>query len=577
MAVDALREHEDALSGSAKTMEDTKKLLEETAAGASRLLEMNRRLREELDAARAERDAARAEAQETRARAHAPVVGSGSPREEVAALRAALAEAERNLQTVSAGFRLLQREREEALDVLKGSEATRAALDQERAAVARMREAMTPTTSSKTSVENVENAGFSTASAARLSRGQPAGRRHAVTPSRSKPSRPLRLPFIGEEEDGFGEPASACAGLSAATGAPVSDDEETHAGSAFGESDASEAAANEPFSFARPQLVSGLDERDHGDVDERIVSMRASARRPDSAPPSERLRADSAAGRVEPAADGAAARRLRALGDADGARRPVTARSRITRITGGLGRTRPGEGARSSRASTRPTADDRFTFSSETSETETNGDATDARDSGSERDSGSDRFDLRADLRDARLERARLERTRRDRMRLDRIRSRASRGKKQGGSAARGVRLEPGEAFPEGKARLPRQTLGSRVSSRASSRVPSRATTPAVSPVKLQLSRRGRDGRGHGAEEDKPAFRPAGVAMRAAPAELLTGATLGAAARRLAAADARFARWAEGAPGQREIAVAAGVSARRRHGRGGGNARRRAQ
>ena len=50
MAVDALREHEDALSGSAKTMEDTKKLLEETAAGASRLLEINRRLREELDA-----------------------------------------------------------------------------------------------------------------------------------------------------------------------------------------------------------------------------------------------------------------------------------------------------------------------------------------------------------------------------------------------------------------------------------------------------------------------------------------------------------------------------------------------
>ena len=219
---------------------------------------------------------------------------------------------------------------------------------------------------------------------------------------------------------------------------------------------------------------------------------------------------------------------------------------------------------------------------SETSETETNGDATDARDSGSDGDSDTDRFDLRADLRDARLERARLERTRRD-PRLDRIRSRsasetnAPRGRREGGSAARRVRLEPGEAFPEGKARFPRQTGGSRVSSRVSSRVPSRATTPAASPVKLQLSRRGRDGRGHGAEEDKPAFRPAGVAMRAAPAELLTGATLGAAARRLAAADARFARWAEGAPGQREIAAAAGVSARRRHGRGGGDARRRAQ
>ena len=129
-------------------MEETKKLLEETAAGASRLLEMNRRLREELDVARAERDAARAEADQTRARAQATSeVGSASSTSEVAALKTALAEAERNLRTVSAGFRLLRREREEALNVLKGSEATRAALDEERAAVAKMREALTPPTS----------------------------------------------------------------------------------------------------------------------------------------------------------------------------------------------------------------------------------------------------------------------------------------------------------------------------------------------------------------------------------------------------------------------------------------------
>ena len=149
----ALRDHENALSGSAMQMEETKKLLEETAAGASRLLEMNRALRLELDVARAERDAARAEADQTRARARATseVGGSGSPKtkdSEVAALKTALAEAERNLRTVSAGFRLLRREREEALNVLKGSEATRAALDEERAAVAKMREALTPPTAS---------------------------------------------------------------------------------------------------------------------------------------------------------------------------------------------------------------------------------------------------------------------------------------------------------------------------------------------------------------------------------------------------------------------------------------------
>ena len=329
----ALRDHEDALSGSAMQMEETKKLLEETAAGASRLLEMNRRLREELDVARAERDAARAEADQTRARAQATSeVGSASSTSEVAALKTALAEAEGNLRTVSAGFRLLRREREEALNVLKGSEATRAALDEERAAVAKMREALTPPTALKTSAsasarddddDDDDENDPSTESAARLSRRvSRASRARRAT----EPGAPFVLPPIGEG-DAANEPS---AGLSAATGARVSDDEEVHFGSAFGDDDGPE----EPFSFA-PRSVAGAASRRT-----RIGSARASdlappllastgsllARRPESAPPSERMLTNSAARRGEPVAEDAAARRLRALGDAEGAARPTTAR-----------------------------------------------------------------------------------------------------------------------------------------------------------------------------------------------------------------------------------------------------------
>jgi hypothetical protein len=165
--------------------------------------------------------------------------------------------------------------------------------------------------------------------------------------------------------------------------------------------------------------------------------------------------------------------------------------------------------------------------------------------------------------------RARVERKRRD-PRLDPIRR--SSQEKKAGRGERVVRPEPGSR---------RIGAGSRVASRGSSR----AATPAASPAKPH-ARNPR--RGHGREErerererereDKPAFRPAGIATatRAVP-ELLTGATLAFAAQRLAAADARFVRWAEGAPGRLD-AGASGVSARRKHSRGGGkNARRRAQ
>ena len=332
----ALRDHEAALSGSATQMEETKKLLEETAAGASRLLEMNRRLREELDVARAERDAARAEADQTRAQAWRATseVGSASATSEVAELKTKLAEAERNLRTVSAGFRLLRRAREAALNVLKGSEATRAALDEERAAVAKMREALTPPTASKTSASASASARDdddddddendpSTESAARFSRRvSRASRARRAT----ELGAPFVLPPIGEG-DAANEPS---AGLSAATGARVSDDEEVHFGSAFGDDDGPE----EPFSFA-PRSVAGAASRRT-----RVGSARASdlappllastgsllARRPESAPPSERMLTNSAARRGEPVAEDAAARRLRALGDAEGAARPTTAR-----------------------------------------------------------------------------------------------------------------------------------------------------------------------------------------------------------------------------------------------------------
>ena len=547
-AEDALREHDDALSGSAKTMEDTKKLLEETAAGASRLLEMNRRLREELDAARAERDAARAEAREareteTRANANAnAVASSGAPPEDVAALRAALAEAERNLRTVSAGFSLLRREREEALNVLKGSEATRAALDEERAAVARVREAMTPTTSSKPSDPASDD-------------GWRAGKRA------NDDSRDLQMPLfpVAEEAVERGavpprEPTSA--GLSAATGARVSDDEEVHLGSARGDaSDSEDAAEGEReggFSFAAPSdVVPSL--RGLGDA-RRPRSTGRSAERPESAPPSDRVRTNSAARRGEPTA--AFPPRLLALDASNGllARRPVTAR-------GG-------------RAGSLGDAD----FS---------GVATDDEDASS---SGSDRFDLRADI-DARAADARR-RSRRDdvrgrsipsvresetlrkqarhRRRVDRVRSRAV-VEASGASGARDARADrAGGDFSSlaAQARAHRRAGGSRVSSRVSSR----AGTPAASPVKRSASRSAsrRDGEGlrgtkHGlGEEAKPAFRPAGVAKRAVPAELLTGATLGAAARRLAAADvsARFARGGEGENARRAPRAATRYRAR---------------
>ena len=560
----ALRDHEDALSGSAMQMEETKKLLEETAAGASRLLEMNRRLREELDVARAERDAARAEADQTRAQAWQATseVGSASPTSEVTALKTKLAEAEVNLRTVSAGFRLLRREREEALNVLKGSEATRAALDEERAAVAKMREALTPPTASKTSASASASARDdddddddendpSTESAARLSRRvSRASRARRAT----EPGAPFVLPPIGEG-DAANEPS---AGLSAATGARVSDDEEVHFGSAFGDDDGPE----EPFSFA-PRNVAGAASRRT-----RVSSARASdlappllastgsllARRPESAPPSERMLTNSAARRGEPVAEDAAARRLRALGDAEGAARPTTARGGRAGSLGeitlrGLGATLPPKHA-----------------VSDESEIETNDDDDGVVSEVSVSDSeGSVEDDARATL----GSRARGERKRRD-PRLDPIR-RSSHDKKAG----RGERVDR----PEPGSR--RIGAGSRVASRGSSR----AATPAASPAKPH-ARNPR--RGHGREErerererereDKPAFRPAGIATatRAVP-ELLTGATLAFAAQRLAAADARFVRWAEGAPGRLD-AGASGVSARRKHSRGGGkNARRRAQ
>jgi len=561
----ALRDHEDALSGSAMQMEETKKLLEETAAGASRLLEMNRRLREELDVARAERDAARAEADQTRARAQATSeVGSASSTSEVAALKTALAEAEGNLRTVSAGFRLLRREREEALNVLKGSEATRAALDEERAAVAKMREALTPPTALKTKTSASSSARDdddddddendpSTESAARLSRRvSRASRARRAT----EPGAPFVLPPIGEG-DAANEPS---AGLSAATGARVSDDEEVHAGSAFGDDDGPE----EPFSFA-PRSVAGAASRRT-----RIGSARASdlappllastgsllARRPESAPPSERMLTNSAARRGEPVAEDAAARRLRALGDAEGAARPTTARGGRAGSLGeitlrGLGATLPPKHA-----------------VSDESEIETNDDDDGVVSEVSVSDSeGSVEDDARATL----GSRARVERKRRD-PRLDPIRR--SSQEKKAGRGERVVRPEPGSR---------RIGAGSFVASRGSSR----AATPAASPAKPH-ARNPR--RGHGREErerehererereDKPAFRPAGIATatRAVP-ELLTGATLAFAAQRLAAADARFVRWAEGAPGRLD-AGASGVSARRKYSRGGGkNARRRAQ
>ena len=130
----ALREHALALDASERDRDKYKALLSDAEKRAEQLLEMNAQLKTELEVERAATDAdanAGADAQHRDASAEV--------------LRASLLDAQRRLKetetqlsAVSEGFQLLKRERAEAMTVLQSSESVRAALDEERGAVAQL-------------------------------------------------------------------------------------------------------------------------------------------------------------------------------------------------------------------------------------------------------------------------------------------------------------------------------------------------------------------------------------------------------------------------------------------------------
>ena len=120
----ALREHASALDASERDRDKYRDMLAESERGAETLLEMNRQLRAELDAERAAPPGA--------------TDSDGVLRASLEDARRRLRETEAQLVAVSDGFQLLKREREHAAGVLRSSEGIRAALDEERDAIARL-------------------------------------------------------------------------------------------------------------------------------------------------------------------------------------------------------------------------------------------------------------------------------------------------------------------------------------------------------------------------------------------------------------------------------------------------------
>lgn len=163
----ALDDHAAAMQSTEETMQTQNKLLRESESSAARLMEMNRLLRLELEEARATVLAAYA--------THAPVAvdtiispeGLFTPKgkeraevnnkegedlsEVISSLRSQLSEERKlrkeystQLKTVSAGFQLLKRERVEAQNILKNVNGTRQALDEERENLEKLRAELTP-------------------------------------------------------------------------------------------------------------------------------------------------------------------------------------------------------------------------------------------------------------------------------------------------------------------------------------------------------------------------------------------------------------------------------------------------
>ena len=120
----ALREHALALDASERDREKYRSLLRDAEGRVEQLLAMNAGLKAELET---ERDATGRDAD-----------GSDVLRASLTDARRRLKETEAQLTAVSEGFQLLKREREQATTVLRSSESVRAALDEERDAVAQL-------------------------------------------------------------------------------------------------------------------------------------------------------------------------------------------------------------------------------------------------------------------------------------------------------------------------------------------------------------------------------------------------------------------------------------------------------
>ena len=124
LTASALREHASALDASERDRDAYRDVLAESERRAETLLDMNRQLRAELDAERAAPPGA--------------TESDGVLRASLEDARRRLRETEAQLVAVSDGFQLLKRERERVVGVLRSSEGVRAALDEERDAVARL-------------------------------------------------------------------------------------------------------------------------------------------------------------------------------------------------------------------------------------------------------------------------------------------------------------------------------------------------------------------------------------------------------------------------------------------------------
>tara|TARA_B110000967_G_scaffold158176_1_gene163487 strand:- start:1922 stop:3547 length:1626 start_codon:yes stop_codon:yes gene_type:complete len=454
---DALLEHEAALAWNEETAANQKRLLQDSEGSAARLLAMNALLRKDLDdALTAAASHPRTPEENYKRKMNNAATGGDSGSGEVTSLRAALVaerkkslDLETQLKIVSAGFQLLKRERGEALRVLKDAENTRVALDAERAAVETLRLGWTPNRRGGNDAVDA----FEASNASRYGQGEretKQGEYVGLPQKFNVGSKKSRSPSSGIEPT-LSRGDSESAGLSAANGAAVSDDEAVFVGSDFSEDDFDfevEVAGRGDCSLQpRPATARRVGLRHNDDVF-----------------------------------------RLRNNDNDDVPVRPTTAPS--SRRVLGLGPLSP--------------------VASDGDETVSD--------------------DAREDTGD---------------LRCDDLRHALHNGRDVPGGARKDTR-RPGDPTPHRVRKEPsrydthtRRTArgdAPRLRSRNASRAASARATPGASPVKNQFQNQHQ-------HQEKPEWRPAGIAKGYAAAhELLTGATLAAAAAALVARDANVAR-----------------------------------